>query len=229
MIRAYISGLLMALTISSSPSYSQFENRLKVAIIDSGLDLRDPRFADVLCQGGHKDFTGTGLYDNLGHGTHVAGIVSQMAYDHTKYCLVIVKISDTVDGKEENYIKGLEWVVNNNIKLANMSMIGRTPDDDEKSIIQNSTTIFVAAAGNDNKPYTNRYPGAYNLPNVRVVGNWDCKTNQREPMSNYGPNVIWRCGTNIKSYVPRGRTEYKTGTSMAAPMYTAEEIVRMTK
>ena len=128
----YINALLMTLMILSPPSYSQSETRLKVAILDTGLDLRDPRFADVLCQGGHKDFTGEGLYDKIGHGTHVAGIISQMAYDHTKYCLVIVKISDTVDGTEENYIKGLEWVVSNKIRLANMSMIGRTPDDDEK-------------------------------------------------------------------------------------------------
>src|SRR5690606_17888997 len=70
-----------------------------IAVIDTGISdkLKDGKF---LCKMGHKDFTGTGLNDVHGHGTHVSGLIHQHAAktaDWNKsanYCQVILKYWD---------------------------------------------------------------------------------------------------------------------------------------
>ena len=48
---------------------------LRVAVIDTGLDLSDKRFSSRLCKEGHEDFTHTTIEDKSGHGTHVVGLI----------------------------------------------------------------------------------------------------------------------------------------------------------
>lgn len=204
----------------SSPS----NTRLRVAVIDTGLSLTDPRFKDVLCPSGHKDFTGEGIWDVNSHGTHVAGIIMRNAPDHSKYCLVIIKAFGT--HRKEYAAEAIQYAVSLGIKLVNISADGITYDPEEKAALSASGVKFVVAAGNENSYYKNSYPSGYGLPNVYPVGNWDCKAGKKGRLSNYGGGIIWRCGTDILSTVPGGNEETKSGTSMAAPMYTAELINR---
>lgn len=53
---------------------SQGEN-VTVAILDSGIDAQHAAFKSLITEKNYKDFTGKGLTDNLGHGTHCAGII----------------------------------------------------------------------------------------------------------------------------------------------------------
>lgn len=200
--------------------------RIPVGILDTGLNIYDPRFRDVLCHGGHQDFTGEGLSDRIGHGTHVAGIVMNGALAYDKYCLVIIKV---VGNKVEALTQGIQYARRLNLAVINISISGTEFYPDEKqALMAVPNTKVVVAAGNHNKPYTTEYPAGYGLPNVSVVGNWDCKNQKKGLLSNYGDSIIWRCGTNIVSTLPYGKFGAMSGTSMAAPMYTAELINQLT-
>ena len=56
-------------------NYANAENRVRVAVIDTGIDseLATP----YLCKDGNKDFTGKGMKDVSGHGTNIAGIIAK--------------------------------------------------------------------------------------------------------------------------------------------------------
>lgn len=216
---------LLTQTLMAWPKELNFSyTRMPIAILDTGLDLSDPRFADVLCATGHKDFTGEGIRDYVGHGTHVAGILAKAAPDHSKYCIVIIKVVDRHRVTEGKMLRGLRYVAAKHYPLVNMSLSGTEPDAEERRTIATSGTVFVVAAGNDNLYYKLAYPGGYNLPNIRTVGNWDCRHNKIGADSNYGEGIIWRCGTDIKSTLPNGTEGVLSGTSMATPLYTAELI-----
>lgn len=200
---------------------------IKVAVIDTGLNLADPRFSTALCQGGHKDFTGTGLRDKVGHGTFVAGLIKNAAYDHSKYCLLILKVTDTKAGMVP-ISEAIVYATQQGAKIINISMTGKKADPDEKAVMEKSGALFSIAAGNEDKDYHTSFPGGYGLKNVTVVGNWDCKRKKKNPNSNYGTDITWRCGTEVTSTGIKG-TSKGSGTSFAAPLYTAELINQMTK
>jgi subtilisin family serine protease len=46
-----------------------------VAVLDSGIDANHPAFAGLIREDNYKDFTGNGMQDNIGHGTHCAAII----------------------------------------------------------------------------------------------------------------------------------------------------------
>jgi subtilisin family serine protease len=46
-----------------------------VAILDTGINAGHPTFAGLIHATNYRDFTGTGLEDRVGHGTHCAGII----------------------------------------------------------------------------------------------------------------------------------------------------------
>jgi subtilisin family serine protease len=56
------------------PPNSQGEN-VTVAILDTGIDAQHAAFKGLITDKNYKDFTGNGLTDNVGHGTHCAGII----------------------------------------------------------------------------------------------------------------------------------------------------------
>lgn len=56
------------------PSGSQGEN-VTVAILDTGIDAQHSAFKGLITEKNYKDFTGSDLTDNVGHGTHCAGII----------------------------------------------------------------------------------------------------------------------------------------------------------
>lgn len=216
-------GLALVSTLTTASVTST--TRLKIAIIDTGLNVYDPRFQDFLCPTGHKDFTGAGLSDTNGHGTHVAGILMRAAPDHSKYCVVIIKIGSSV--RQE--LKAFVYAESLGVKVVNFSWSNTAVVDQEFELMRSSKMLFVVAAGNNKTYYREAYPGGYQLPNVIPVGNWDCQSKTRGPASNYGEGVNWRCGTNIKSTLPDAREGYMSGTSQATPLMTAEIINRLTK
>lgn len=220
----------------------------RVAVIDTGLDLSDSRFKDVLCENGHYDFTSQGkMKDVHGHGSHIAGLIKQYAKD-SDYCLMIYKYYDeNADGHTNtvNTVRALILAIKNGADIVNYS--GGGPEFSEREFLlikENPKVTFVVAAGNDNENYNNKfYPAAYNLPNMIVVGckdihNVKCKSSNygnkvvgckdihgiKCKSSNHDHRVIWENGELIKSTLPEGKEGYLTGTSQSTAIRTGKLI-----
>lgn len=231
----YLTISLILLGISSASA----DDRLKVAIIDSGLDLRDPRFKDVLCDSGHFDYTGEGMNDTISHGTHVAGLVKHHA-GAGNYCLIILK---TVKGFESAFkfeVPAINAAVVRGAKFINMSLSGPTYSFEEYAAMKNAATkhgvIFIVAAGNNglNLDKSKAYPASLDIPNMIVVGNLG-RNGKRYKSSNYGSKVnAWATGEDVMSTVPGKNCieteDYvpcngsMTGTSASAPIITGQLV-----
>jgi major intracellular serine protease len=197
---------------------------IRVAIVDTGLDLTDTRFTKHLCKEGHKDYTDEGIQDKNGHGTHVAGIIAKFAMD-ANFCLVIIKYySETVRiDRWTAYLASLKHAVDLKVNYINLSSNGDGDSKFERELIKNNPDIkFVVAAGNENKnlDVDVTYPASYDYKNVIVVGSTD-KANKKLPSSNYGKIVDhWALGKDVFSTLPNNKLGYMSGTSQATATIT---------
>lgn len=174
-------------------------------------------------------------YDDNGHGTHIAGILSAMAPEAE---LLVFKILDkNGNGTTEKALKALDWIQNNhkkwNIKLLNFSM-GYLPNT--RAFMQNrliekleelweeGVTIVTAAGNNGPKENSITVPGVSRK--VITVGSCDDNEMGKESYGGRGPTnccivkpEVLAPGTNIRSLAMiDGQYSYKSGTSMAAPI-----------
>lgn len=198
---------------------------VRVAVVDTGLDLKDPRFTSHLCPDGHRDFTGTGLVDTMEHGTHVAGLIQQYA-GTANYCLVIIKVIDDTQSdkvRDKAIIEGLDYA-GSLTQAVNVSLAGQEFNQGEYDAIKgHPKTLYVAAAGNDHAR-TMEYPCAYPVPNVTCVGS------STGNYSNFGPWVKYKePGTDVLSTLPGGRYGVKSGTSMSTAIFTGKLINKYAK
>lgn len=199
---------------------------IRVAIVDTGLDLKDPRFSAHLCPEGHTDFTGEGIQDLHSHGTHVAGIIVKYA-GKANYCLIILKyfLGDAKDGIRSR--RALAKAVELEVDVVNMSGGGAEGHPDEAALLgRSSATTFIVAAGNggvniDHPP--GYYPASYNFSNVVTVGSIGTD-GKKSYFSNYGNTVdTWELGESIYSTIPGGYG-YMSGSSMATAAATGRYI-----
>ena len=203
------------------------EHRKPIAIIDTGLMFEFEEFDPYLCLGGHKDFTGEGLEDKIGHGTNIAWNVVK-GLDPDKYCLVIIKWFTKKITEEQsltNPTKAFKWAEKQNPVLINFSGGGIVPIYPEKDVIKDildsNKTFVVVAAGNEGKNLEkdcNYYPACYfsnEYMNFHVAGALD--KGVKAWFSNYGtpPVTDWEQGINIAG--PRGRLIMR-GTSQSTAL-----------
>lgn len=205
----------------------------RVVVLDTGLDLNDPRFKGVLCKDGHKDFTGEGITDTNGHGTHIAGLIKQYA-KNKNYCMVILKY--WADDKRENsknirdYANALSYIAQMYPPptIVNYSGNGEYPLNEEKMIFKTmKDTTWVVAAGNDklDLKYHESFPGSLGYHNVQVVGSLTKDRMQRSSFSNYNLyGMLWEVGENVKSTLPNGSEGFMSGTSQSTAIRTGKLI-----
>jgi len=196
---------------------------VKVAIVDTGIDLKHPDLKDNL-KGGISTVSYTTSYnDDNGHGTHVAGIVAAVDNEigvigvGPKIDLYAVKVLDRRgSGYLSDVIEGLQWAVVNGMQVVNMSL-GTSQDVQSfhEAIINacEAGVTIVAAAGNSGGSVT--YPAAY--PEVIAVSATD-QNDQIASWSSRGPEVdLAAPGVNIYSTYKGSSYKTLSGTSMAAP------------
>lgn len=199
---------------------------IKVAVLDTGILLNHP---DLQVSGGY-DTTGKGSYnDDNGHGTHVAGSIA--ALNNTvgvlgaapSANLYAVKVLDSAgSGTYSNIIAGIEWAINNDIDVINMSLggsSGSTALEQACNSAYNAGVLVVAAAGNEGTSSGSNecigYPARYS--SVMAVGSIT-SSNVRSSFSSTGSTLeIMAPGSNIYSTTYNGSYGTMSGTSMACP------------
>lgn len=234
MAKAITFMVILLVSLFSFPSYAR---TIKLAILDSGLDLKDKRFQHLLCKDiPSRDYTGEGMQDTINHGTNVVYLINKYA-KNSDYCIVIYKIySAKATGKQnlDRLILAFMDIYHNKFDVANYSGGGLEFSEDEYSVIKHSeNTMFFFAAGNEgvslDPPNPGYYPACYHLPNIRAVGSW-AKPGQRAASSNYGSKIdIWEVGERLISYGVDGKINTISGTSFATAVVTGKYINELSR
>jgi subtilisin family serine protease len=103
-----------------------------IAILDTGIDTGHPDFAGRIVA--MEDFAGDGMDDGHGHGTHVAGIAAGAGSKYRgvapEASLYVAKVlRNDGSGYMSDVMAGLEWAVQQNVRVANLSLGGVGPCD----------------------------------------------------------------------------------------------------
>lgn len=234
------------LHLREAHDYSRGRPDVIIAVLDTGFELEHPEILHALLPGkdfvniidGTKQFIGDHLdyddypEDEVGHGTHVTGILAgrgrYMPVGVVPDCKILpVKVLGALQrngsvvgaGLVDNIDTGIKWAVDRGASIINMSLGLRQSGADQphEEVIRyarsNGVTI-VAASGNDGLQ-ERYYPGA--LPGVIAVGAADNR-GEVTPFSTYGNHVsLLAPGVNIySSFLNRGYT-VSSGTSQATP------------
>lgn len=202
--------------------YSKGED-IHVVVLDSGIDRTHP---DLLHVHLAADFSQSinGPMDQIGHGTHVAGIIG--ANGKLKGVAPNVKLSvgkiihDRGTGSNVALEKGIKWAVRQQADVIHLSMGSEKPlFEKTKQVIDEAMlqgVFIVAAAGNHNKRVS--YPAC--LPGVIGVGASQ-KNEAKWPKSNYGEAIcLVAPGDDIESTYLHHGYHRMSGTSMAAAFVT---------
>lgn len=248
MKNSIISTLLISTSLLSLCCYKadaiNCGKRLKIAVVDSGLDLTDPRFVDHLCETGHVNFVRNETIDDInGHGTFVTGLIQKYAGD-ANYCLMIYKYySEHLNGGElmKAEVMAFNQAIKDGADIINLSGGGPSFNEDEYLAIKNHPkTIFIVAAGNNGKNIDDSrykfYPASYFLKNEIVVGNINAN-GSRAASSNWSKKIrAKQVGVDVISSVPCYYEEdsiycnkYMTGTSMSAAIETGKFVDKVKK
>lgn len=203
---------------------SEGEN-VNVAVLDTGVDLHHPDLEDAIDS--HVDFTGDGIMDVNGHGTHCAGIIGARQNDKgfvgvaPKCRLHIAKVLGNNGGGAYSWIEnGVIWAMRKGVDIISMSLGGPISTDGlHKAIhmaLAEGISIFVAA-GNDGSIFSNTigYPGRYG--GVITVASHDSNGNRSGFSSKGGEIDFMAPGSEIWSTYKNGSYASLSGTSMACP------------
>jgi subtilisin family serine protease len=214
---------------------------LAVGVMDTGIDARHPDLAAIDVD---YDHNGTAARDLIGHGTHVAGIITAVANNDigitgvTSCRLAVWKIFDDSpadDGEfyvdTTRYYRALGAAATKGIAALNLSIGGSRRDRTEGLLLGRLVRAGVtvcAAMGNefeDGNPV--EYPAAFkDVVSVGAIA----ENRRRASFSNTGRHInLMAPGSHILSTLPRqgspwlDETNYAawSGTSMATPHVTA--------
>jgi hypothetical protein len=227
--------------------YGTEGDSIVVGIIDTGIDYNHPALGGGFGPG-YKVISGYDIINNdadpmddVGHGTHVAGIVAADGEEikgvAPKALLMAFKVLAADGwGTEESVIGGIERAVDPDddgdfsdmVDIANMSLSGAgDPDDALSHAVDNAVelgVVFCIAAGNEGEGGFSTIGSPGTARRAITVGASD-KIDNIAFFSSRGPNQkicsikpeIVAPGVDIYSCVLNGEYEHYSGTSMAAP------------
>ncbi len=190
--------------------------RIKVCVIDTGIDPRHPELMGPYTKG--YDFVDDDEFPRdetagvwgIGHGTHVAGIIAaQLSSGGATYPgmsqggmvgvapgveLLVARVLNVQErASVSNVLRALEWCTNQGANIASLSLggqanMGRTAEEAFQAAA-NAGMLIIAASGNDSSPDFEAplsYPAAY--PSVLSVGAVDGQS-AVAPFSNRGSGL----------------------------------------
>lgn len=238
-----------------------------VAVVDSGVDILHSQLATQIFynpgEDGDKknngvdddnngfvdDFAGYNFFENnanvadeVGHGTHVSGIIAAAHEDvaiRSGYVqgvaprakILPVKFLGENGGTLSAALKGIDYAILRGAKVINASWGGPGCSSSlRQKVIEAAShnVLFVTAAGNSgvNLDHYPEYPAAFNLPLQITVGAITPSFNMSN-FSNYSESLvhIFAPGTAIVSTYPGNSYAGMSGTSMAAPFVAGASAV----
>ena len=236
-----------AIQLAAAHRITRGDPTVTIAVLDTGVALSHPELAGVLEPGfdfvdildGHADFVGDFLgadadpQDEVGHGTHVAGIVAArgiaMPAGVVPRCriLPVRALGAMRQGNErvgaglvDNINNAVKWAIDHGADVINMSLglrhaEGGLPHAEVVDYARRRDVTIVAASGNDG---TERlyYPGA--LPHVIACAAFDPATGEIAPFSTYGKQVSLAApGYEVYSSHLDDGYAFASGTSQASP------------
>lgn len=202
--------------------------RVKVGVIDTGVDFRHPDLRHSLERGINLLHRMELPQDDNGHGTHISGTIAAAnqqqgmigvapraqihpvkAFDHNGTAYV------------SDIILGIEWCVKNAIDVVNMSFGMKTRSRSLYAAVNSayrSGVLIVASSGNDGRSGSIDYPARYShtvaVGATTRTGRIAGFTNRSGLIDVYAP------GERIVSAWLRGKHREMSGTSMATSHVT---------
>ncbi len=219
----------------------KFGEGIKVAIIDTGVDLQHPGIKDRLSNESEwKDFVDN---DNIpqdepgkaakpgkayGHGTAVAGIILQIAPKAT--ILPLRALTPNGGGDLSNVIKAIDYAIEKGALIINLSLGSSISDlalSSELNYAKSKGVYVIASAGNNGKIDFADYPARLSFVDDATtslagstfgIGSIDKFDNLSSFTAKGDGLIAFAPGEQIYSFYPDGKMAYATGTSFAAPM-----------
>lgn len=198
---------------------------IKIAIIDTGVQLNHPELAIKLWPGYNFVEGNLNPNDGNGHGTHVAGIAGALTENSlgiagiapSASIIPVRALDNSGNGTLSNIANAITYSTNAGAKVINLSLGSSQGSITLENAINhawNQGVVIVAAAGNE-ASNTLTYPAAYQ--NVIAVASTDIN-DQKSNFSNYGTWVeVSAPGSTILSTYTGSYYAYLSGTSMACP------------
>jgi len=218
-------GATWGLTACRVPPSTRSGAGIKVAVLDTGLDLGHPDFAGRVIVS--KTFVGQPVQDLHGHGTHTTGTAcgrktptgTTPRYGigfQTKIHVGKV-LSNSGSGSTGGVLAGINWAIAKGCQVISMSLGSQAPVQAAYTAAGSAALskgcLIIAAAGN-----AGSNTGApANSPTIMSVASLDPSL-APSSFSNFGKVEIAGPGRDVFSSAPRPR-RYATmsGTSMATP------------
>ncbi len=218
---------------------------IKIAVIDTGIDLEHPIFAGHLAPPEEwKDFVdgdaipqevGTTADRGYGHGTGVAGIILQVAPKATILPLRVLEQNGA--GDLDNVVAAIDWAIEKGAQVINLSLGSAENQESLMTEVQYAASkkiYIVASAGNDATLEGITFPAATTywdglkgfVFGIGSVNSGDILSS----FSNYGWDLFGLApGESIFSAFPGNSTASFTGTSFAAPIFSGALALGLTE
>jgi subtilisin len=219
-------------------SWSQSQGKgIKVAVLDTGIDTDHPDLKDAIADS--KDFSGDGIEDANGHGTHCAGVIGARMngvgfVGVAPQCeLLIGKVlNNSGSGSYESIAGGIDWAVAQGADIISMSLGGPATEPKLHRAIHLALAegrTVICAAGNEGAFGVNTigYPGRYG--SVITIAAHDPQGNPAGFSSRGGEIDFMAPGTNIWSTYKDGGFAELSGTSMATPFVAGMAALLLSK
>ncbi|MFC6152951.1 S8 family serine peptidase [Nocardioides yefusunii] len=226
-------------------------DKVKVAVVDTGIDISHPDLVGRVTDGAEFDYTkadrdadqgagflpvddedlpGKGWEDPHGHGTHVAGIIAanvnnglQIAGGAPGAAVMPVKVFDENGaGASSDVARGIVWAVNNGADVVNLSLtMDRAAASVEAAIAYAVERNVIVVAAAANTASNGQLKYPSAYPGVIGVAATD-KKNARTTFSSAHSGVdVAAPGSFILSLWPSHRRQSVSGTSQAAAFVSA--------
>jgi hypothetical protein len=142
---------------------------IRVGMLDSGTDPYHPDLAAAI--EAYRDFTGEGLYDNIGHGTGTSSTVAAQGLPVYNYetgttmrvsgmapgaKVLMAKVIDYYDGWDSQIMRGIQWLVDQKVDIISCSLgaLAIPPSGDDPGALAAQAAVdagitFINSEGNE--------------------------------------------------------------------------------